>query len=48
MTALLFFAGATLGSGAALAALVAHETPRILATLALLLTAVALAATLLH
>ncbi|MFD6531564.1 hypothetical protein [Streptomyces sp. NPDC060184] len=48
MTALLFFAGAAIGSGGILAALVAHEMPRILTTLALVLTLAALGAALIH
>ncbi|GGY81281.1 hypothetical protein [Streptomyces nitrosporeus] len=49
MTALRWlFPLATLGAGAILAALAAHETPRILSTLALVLTLAALAAAIPH
>ncbi|MEV6081784.1 hypothetical protein AB0L80_42965 [Streptomyces sp. NPDC052069] len=49
MTALLWlFPVAAIGSGAVLTALIAHETPRLLGTLALVLTLAALAAAILH
>jgi hypothetical protein len=49
MTALLWlFPVAAVGSGSILAALVAHEMPRILTALALVLTLAALGAALLH
>lgn len=49
MTALgWLFAVAAVGAGAVLAALVAHEMPRLLGTLALVLTLAALAAAIPH
>ncbi|MEU5716579.1 hypothetical protein AB0G71_12440 [Streptomyces sp. NPDC020403] len=49
MTALgWLFPVAALGAGAILAALIAHETPRLLGTLALVLTLAALAAAIPH
>lgn len=49
MTALrLLFPLATIGAGCILAALAAHEAPRLLGTLTLVLTLAALAAAILH
>ncbi|RPK85087.1 hypothetical protein [Streptomyces sp. ADI98-10] len=49
MTALrLLFPLATIGAGCILAALVAHETPRLLGTVALVLTIAALGLAILH